>query len=186
MDSHISDSEKPVSSIGRYSVIQSTGVIRCTPGDSPWPLLFLLYINDLPECVSSTTRLFADDCVTYRILKSEDDTKLLQKDIDALQEWETKWMMSFNPSKCNVLRFCPKQKEIEGEYSIHGTELERVTHTKYLGVCFDQNFKWTSHVDTVVKKASQMLGFVLSNIHSCPKSFKEVAYKSLVRPHQLT
>ncbi len=91
--------------------------------------------------------------------------------------------MHFNPSKCNVIRFCPERKETEGEYFIHGTKLERLTHSKYLGVWFDQNFKWTRHVDMVVKKATQMFGFIRRNIHSCPKSFKEVAYKSLVRPH---
>ncbi len=147
------------------------------------PLLFLLYINDLPDCVSYTARLFADDCVLYRVIESDKDTKQLQVDLDALQEWETKWMIHCNPSKCNVIRFCPKQKETEGEHSIHGTKLERLTHSKYLGVWFDQNFKWTCHVDTVVKKATQMLSFIWCNIHSCPKSFKKVAFKSLVGPH---
>ncbi len=88
------------------------------------PLLFLLYINDLPDCVSSTARLFADDCVLYRVIESDKDTKQLQVDLDALQEWETKWMMHFNPNKCNVIRFCPKWKETEREYFIHGTKLE--------------------------------------------------------------
>ncbi len=101
-------------------------------------------------------------------------------DLDALQEWETKWMMHFNPS---IICFFPKRKEAEGEYFIHGTKLERLTHTKYLGIWFDQNFKWTHHINTVVKEATQMLGFVHHNIHSCPKSFKEVAYKSLVHPY---
>ncbi len=120
--------------------------------------------------------------VFYRVIESDKDQKLLV-DLDALQEWETKWMMHFNPSKCNVIRFCPKWKETEEEYFIHGTRLEQLTHSKYLGVWFDQNFKWTRHVDKVVKKATQMLGFIQHNIHSCPKSFKEVAYKSLVHPH---
>ncbi len=93
------------------------------------------------------------------------------------------WIMHFNPSKFNVICFCPKRKETEGEYFIHGTKLERLTHSKYLGVGFDQNFKWTRHINKVVKKATQMLGFISHNIHSCPKSFKEAAYKSLVCPH---
>ncbi len=115
--------------------------------------------------------------------ESEEDNKGRQMDHDAPHEWETKWMRHFYPSKYNVICFCPKQKEAGEEYFIHGTKLERLTHTKYLAVWFDKNFKWICHVDTVVRKATPMLGFVHCNIHSCPKSFKEVAYKSLFHPH---
>ncbi len=54
------------------------------------PFLFLLYINDLPDRVSSTARLFADDCVLYRVIELVKDTTQLQVDLDAMQEWETK------------------------------------------------------------------------------------------------
>ena len=51
------------------------------------PLLFLLYINDLPKCVTSTTRLFADDCIMYRNISSPVDLNTLQQDLDALSSW---------------------------------------------------------------------------------------------------
>ena len=64
------------------------------------PTLFLLYINDLPlQVSSSTTRLFADDCILYREIDSPADAKLLQHDLDALQNWERTWLMSFNSIK---------------------------------------------------------------------------------------
>ena len=70
------------------------------------PLLFLLYINDLPECVSSqsTIRLFADDSFLYRKIRSATDSIQLQHDLDQLAVWEQSWLMSFNPSKCQLLR----------------------------------------------------------------------------------
>ena len=62
------------------------------------PLLFLCYINDITSGTSSSTKLYADDVRTYRIIDNEDDCKMLQRDlVDLLQTWAHKWNMSFNP-----------------------------------------------------------------------------------------
>ena len=63
------------------------------------PILFLCYINDLPDQVSSTARLFADDCLLYRNINATADADTLQDDIDRLQKWEADWLMEFNPDK---------------------------------------------------------------------------------------
>ncbi len=66
------------------------------------PFLFLLYINDLPLSTrTSSTRLFADDSLLYRAVKTPDDCRLLQHDLDALQQWELNWQMHFRPNKCS-------------------------------------------------------------------------------------
>ena len=67
------------------------------------PLLFLIYINDLPDSVSSTVRLFADDCLVYWEVGSIDDQLALQRDLDSLENWAHIWGMKFNPSKCTIL-----------------------------------------------------------------------------------
>ena len=64
------------------------------------PLLFLIYINDVPDAVSSDVRLFADDCIMYKEIKTAKDQDALQKDIDSLCKWEKSWQMSFNSTKC--------------------------------------------------------------------------------------
>ena len=56
----------------------------CTTGHSPWPDLF---INDIIETISSEIRLFADDCICYRIIKSDEDSEELQRDICRLAAW---------------------------------------------------------------------------------------------------
>lgn len=55
------------------------------------PLLFLAYINDLPEVVQSNVKLFADDCLVYRTICSTSDTVQLQQDLSALEKWERDW-----------------------------------------------------------------------------------------------
>ena len=60
------------------------------------PLLFLVHINDLPDCVTSNVRLFADDCLLYRTVKSQKDQEALQTDLKSLEIWADKWGMRFN------------------------------------------------------------------------------------------
>ena len=67
------------------------------------PLLFLCHINDLPDSVKSQVRLFADDCLLYRQIKSQADHLVLQKDLQSLERWAEKWGMRFNASKCYIL-----------------------------------------------------------------------------------
>ncbi|KAI8511987.1 hypothetical protein Bbelb_110870 [Branchiostoma belcheri] len=67
------------------------------------PLLFLLYINDLPDKLDSNVRLFADDCLLYVELSTQNDSQLLQKDLNTLEEWHSKWLMQFNPEKCYIM-----------------------------------------------------------------------------------
>ena len=61
------------------------------------PLLFLAFINDLSECTSSDTRLFADDSLLYRHIRSNSYAEAIQRDLDALEEWETRWKRKFHP-----------------------------------------------------------------------------------------
>jgi len=67
------------------------------------PLLFLIFINDLPSSIKSTCRLFADDCLLYRQINSKHDTEILQNDLLCLEHWANKWFMKFNPIKCVAL-----------------------------------------------------------------------------------
>ena len=68
------------------------------------PLLFLVYINDMPEVIKSTIRLFADDSLLYRIIGNKEDQIILQEDFRRLEELERKLQMQFNADKCVVQR----------------------------------------------------------------------------------
>ena len=79
-------------------------------------LLFLIYINDLPDRVKSQIRLFADDLYLYRTISSPHDTAQLQKDLDSLTKWENEWSMEFHPDKCKLLHITNKLKPIKASY----------------------------------------------------------------------
>ena len=69
------------------------------------PLLFIIYINDLPEYIKHCkVRLFADDCVLYRPIFNHNDTLLVQADLHALESWSKDWLMNFNASKCHSMK----------------------------------------------------------------------------------
>ena len=146
------------------------------------PLLFLLYINDLPSLVSSGTRirLFADDCSIYRPISNLSDQLTLQYDIDTLMEWADHWGMSFNPSKCNIMRTLGGIHS-ERLYHMGGHVLKEVHHAKYLGVTLSRDLTWRRHIDLVVSKANQKLGFIQRNLRGAPQSSKTTAYFTLVR-----
>ncbi|KAK3096098.1 hypothetical protein FSP39_023212 [Pinctada imbricata] len=146
------------------------------------PLLFLLFINDLPSSVSSTTRLFADDCLLYRSIRGPQDQVELQKDLVSLQQWEEKWMMTFNPDKCEVLRICRKRTPLHMDYAIHNQVLNITDSAKYLGLNIHKSLGWDTHIDKITKKANSTMAFLGRNIRRCPTNIKAQCYTTLVRP----
>ena len=146
------------------------------------PLLFLVYINDLPLCVGSKVRLFADDAYLYRSISSINDTVILQIDLDNLQIWEQLWSMEFHPNKCKLLRITNKRKPIITNYKIHNENLESVDNAKYLGVIINKHLKWNTHIDMVCKKGTQTRNFLQRNLRGCSRATKVKAYKTYVEP----
>ncbi len=129
------------------------------------PILFLIYINNLAEYMKhSKLRLFADDSIIYKEIKTPDDCKKLQEDLDSAGRWEQEWLMHFHPDKCNILSVTQKQKPIETTYKLHGHSLEKVDSTKYLGVTLQSNLKWDKHINNMTAKANQSLGFLRRNL----------------------
>ena len=146
------------------------------------PILFLIYINDLPDEVCSQVRLFADDTALYLTMESEDSGSTLQSDLDILSMWETRWDMEFNPSKCQVVHVAGSKRPVKRDYILHGQVLESVTCAKYLGVDISCSLTWNSHIDRITGSANRTLGFLRRNIKTRMSKVRETAYNTLVRP----
>ena len=146
------------------------------------PSLFSVYINDLPDRVSSVSRLFADDTLLHNRSSSTQDQEVLQQDLENLEKWEDEWEMQFHPDKCNILPVTRSRKSNNFDYKLHDHVLERVSETKYLGVTIQSNLGWKKHIENMCNKANKLLGMLRRNLKAAPTHTKEIAYKSLVRP----
>ena len=146
------------------------------------PILFLCYINDLPTQVTSRCRLFADDSILYRDIKTPGDAVVLQEDLNALARWEERWGMQYHPDKCTLIRITRKKKPSLTTYTLRGHQLEVVDQATYLGVEISANLSWNKHIAKVKTKANRTLGFIKRNITTSSIKAKSLAYKTLVRP----
>ena len=146
--------------------------------------MFLLYINDIgTNITNSKVKLFADDCLLYRIVDSKEDESKLQDDLTELQNWADKWQMSFNTKKCHLLSVQKKGHHVNSQYKLYGNILEIVEHHPYLGVELQLNLKWDHHIKQITGKATRSLAFLRRNLSRCPEQTKEGAYAALVGPH---
>ena len=159
---------------------QETEVLSGVPqGTVLGPLLFLVHINDLPDSVQSSVRLFADDCLLYRQIRSNKDQEILQNDLKNLEIWANNWGMRFNAKKCYILSIT--NKGIQKFYELNSCILKEVDHNPYLGVILSKDLKWETHTDQICKKANSALGFIQRNLKKCPPECKKTAYVALVR-----
>ena len=135
------------------------------------PILFVIYINDMPECVDSTsttcTYLFADDTKIFREIKSPNDEEKLQNDLDKLQKWSDTWLLKFLPNKCKVLTVSDrKMAEKEGKnyhlYDNEGKEvkLEQPDGEKGIGVLVDETISFSTHIQNQINKANSIMGLI--------------------------
>ena len=145
-------------------------------------VMFLLYINNINNNISSSLRLFADDCVIYRIIKSEQDHLQLQQDLHTIYEWSQKWQMRFNISKCVALRCCRMLSPSLFTYVLNDQPISCVDQHPYLGVILTSNMSFSPHIQKIAAKATRVLNFIKRNLYNCSKEIKSKAYLTLVRP----
>ena len=149
------------------------------------PLLFLIYINDLPPCVlSSFIFLYADDAKCLKPINSIQDCQTLQCDLDALTSWSHKWSLSFNVEKCASMSYCTTSNSSDPPHIFHidGQQVSPNNTLKDLGVIMTKNIDRSRHHQYILAKAYRMLNllrrtFCVDNCHNG----KKVLYLTLVR-----
>ena len=146
------------------------------------PLMFLLYINDITTNITSSIRLFADKCVLYHVIHSEQDHCHLQQDLNYIIQWTKQWQMSLNIDECVILTCSRSTSPPEFQYYIDNEALARTNQHLYLGVLFHSSMSFSPHINNITSSAIKSLNFVRRNLNKCDESVKSAAYLGLVRP----
>lgn len=165
-------------------ISRSIDVVSGVPqGSHLGPLLFVLFINDLPDCIKySHVLLYADDAKIFKRINSIQDCQHLQNDFNGLIEWCNNNDLQLNFSKCNVLSFCRKRELLEFNYSLGVNGIKRVHQFNDLGVIFDPKITFINHVDSISARASSRLGMIKRWTRELNDPFvAKCLYVSLVR-----
>ena len=163
---------------GRYSDIRN--VLSGFPqGSVLGPLLFVLFINDLPESVKNKVKLFADD---LKLIGNVANSSRIVDDLKQLESWENLWLLRFNPSKCKVIHL-DFNNNPNLEYYLDGVKLNASELEKDLGVFTHESLSWKVHIKESVAKANKMICWIARNLIIREKCVMLNIYKTLIRPH---
>ena len=145
------------------------------------PILFLIYINDLDDSITSNVLKFADDTKLFRKVNTDGDKQHLQNDLDRLVKWSEKWQMLFNFGKCKCLH--TGHGNLNVNYKMGDTVLGTTVKEKDLGVTISADMKVSEQCGIAVSKSNQILGLIRRNITYKGKKLIIPLYKAIVRPH---
>ena len=95
--------------------------------------MFLIYVNDIPNIITSTAKLVADDTKIYRQINKVEDSIAFQSDLTTFDLWADRWQVKFNPSKCEVMRITHNKDKSTTRYQVSCTELRNVWKWSYHG-----------------------------------------------------
>ncbi|MCG8045675.1 MAG: reverse transcriptase family protein [Candidatus Thiodiazotropha endolucinida] len=149
------------------------------------PILFLVYINDMPDVIAVLIKLYADDAKIYNRVSITDRNNQVQTSLDNSVDWANEWLMYYNFKKCHHLQI--GRQEIDSKYSMKAGnethELNKVKNEKDLGVIIDSNLLFRDHITSKVNLANRNLGIIFRSFTFIDQDMFLHLYKSLVRPH---
>ena len=123
------------------------------------PILFLLFVNDLPD-IKSGILLFADD---LKLIATAMKKGSIDGDLRSLERWEGLWQLRFNLDKCKVLHISANDYP-RNKYYLDGTELLPTESEKDLGFVMDEKFDFSEHIKASLAKANKKITWVSRNV----------------------
>ena len=175
--------------IGR--TISQERVIRCgvPQGSTLGPLLFLLYVNDLPNCLShSTASMFADDTNLTTSGKSiKDIQNQLNSDLENIHTWLLTNKLTLNKDKTEYMIISSRQRlakiDDDPNISLDGINIKKVKQAKTLGIVIDEKLLWKNQIDEITTKVSRGIGMLRRMKAYVPQETLRTVYNALIMPH---
>jgi hypothetical protein len=175
-------------------VITSESRVTCgiPQGSILGPLLFLLYINDLPDCLRQVSpRLFADDTNLTAAGETIEEVELaMNNDLLRIKEWLLANKLSLNVAKTEFLLIGSHHKlnnlDSQPSVNIGHDSIKQVQHSRHsrvLGVEIDENLSWNKHIENVVKKVTSGIGAMRRIRDFVDRETLSSIYNALIRPH---
>jgi len=167
---------------------RETAVVSGVPqGSVLGPVLFLLYINDLPTYIKSAAvfstqiiKLFADDIKMYASINSLHDAHILQSVLDCINNWCNIWQLKINVQKSNVFHLGTHNSKYN--YSLNGSYITCSPVVTDLGFLVDEKLKFDGHVAQIVSKARSRCAIYLKNFVTREPLLMKTFFKLYVRP----
>ena len=151
------------------------------------PLLFLVYINDLPDGLKSNAKLFADNTPLFTIGKDKNESaNILNDDLQLISSWAYKWKMLFNPDPKKpaqeVLFSRKNQIQNHPTISLSNIQVERTNFQKHLDLILDEKLNFKQHVDSAISKVNKGISVIKKLRHTLPRKSLITIYKVFLRP----
>ena len=152
------------------------------------PLFFIIYINDLVDCVKSCqVQLYADDTVLYFSHSSTKNIEsALNSDLESVNKWMSKNKLTVNCKKTECMLIGNKHmlaKQNVLNVALNKSPLNQVRKFKYLGLICDEDLSWNHHIETLLQKVGKMVGFLGRLRHSLNESVVNSVYKAPILPY---
>ena len=149
------------------------------------PLLFLIYINDISDNLSSLVRLFADDTsLCYSSTNLLQIERKLNSDINILNTWAETWLVKFNPQKTEFVIFSNNKNIDHANILFNGENIKQVEYHTHLGVCLSSssNSKWYYHINNTCQKATKRIHILGKLKYLLSRSHLSKIYKTYILP----
>ena len=151
------------------------------------PLLFLIYINDLPNELKSNAKLFADDTSLFTIVKDKNKSaNMLNNDLRWISKWAYNWRILFNPDHSKPAQevVFSREKELQSHptISLNNFKVERASYVKHLGILLDEKLNFKQHIECVILKINKDISVLTKLRYSLSRKSSLTICKAFLRP----